>query len=309
MRIQIGWNERRWEVDTAAGREIAIRQTFDEAQPNHFGAPPARCAPLRAGDFVGSVAGGGSCNVATIQMIPHCNGTHTESIHHILPTAPPIPGPHPPVWMLARLLTVRPEQGEDHGEGYQPPLLSGDRVVTARRLQAAWSSQPAAAAAPFSSSTLGGAASRDSARSSDPGGLSHDWPLGLIVRTLPNDPGKRTARYGGPNEPCFFTSEAIDWIAARFEHLLVDFPSLDRTHDEGLLSNHHRFWRIPPGPQPSLSAAAWRRTVTEMIFVADDLVDDWYLLNLQVAAWESDAVPSRPLVFRLRQVDSPAALR
>jgi hypothetical protein len=42
-------------------------------------------------------------------------------------------------------------------------------------------------------------------------------------------------------------------------------------------------------------------TITELIFVPNTAMDGLYLLNLQVAAFENDAAPSRPVIFALRE--------
>ena len=39
------------------------------------------------------------------------------------------------------------------------------------------------------------------------------------------------------------------------------------------------------------------RTITELAFVADAAADGPYLLDLQVAPFDMDAAPSRPLLF------------
>lgn len=39
--------------------------------------------PLKLGNFIGSIAEGGSCNCENLQITPHGQGTHTETIGHI----------------------------------------------------------------------------------------------------------------------------------------------------------------------------------------------------------------------------------
>jgi hypothetical protein len=41
--------------------------------------------------------------------------------------------------------------------------------------------------------------------------------------------------------------------------------------------------------------------VTELAFIPDTLIDGAYLLELQVPALSGDAVPSRPLLYALRE--------
>lgn len=111
-----------------------------------------------------------------------------------------------------------------------------------------------------------------------------------VVRTLPNDAQKRSQRYSGSNPP-YFEAAALDWLQQQgVLHLLTDLPSVDREEDGGVLSAHHAFWQHPQ--QPRLAA-----TITELIFVPDAAADGDYLLNLMIAAFESDASPSKPVLY------------
>jgi hypothetical protein len=44
------------------------------------------------------------------------------------------------------------------------------------------------------------------------------------------------------------------------------------------------------------------RTITELAFVEDAAGDGPYLLDLQVAPFDMDAAPSRPLLFPVREM-------
>jgi len=74
------------------------------------------------------------------------------------------------------------------------------------------------------------------------------------------------------------------------EHLLLDLPSVDRESDGGALAAHRAFWRYPDAPR-------MEATITEFIYVPDAVVDGLYYLNLQVAPFENDASPSRPVLY------------
>lgn len=115
----------------------------------------------------------------------------------------------------------------------------------------------------------------------------------LIIRTLPNDKFKCTRNYSDSNPPYLSTEclNIIDKIGVK--HLLVDLPSVDKEDDGGELAFHHKFWGVPDKPD-------FERTITELIFVPDTVKDGSYILNLQVAAFENDAAPSRPVVFELK---------
>ncbi|MGZ5242920.1 MAG: cyclase family protein [Bacteroidia bacterium] len=113
----------------------------------------------------------------------------------------------------------------------------------------------------------------------------------LIVRTIPNDENKKTKNYSGTN-PAYFSAEAINYInELGILHLLTDLPSIDKEDDTKLLA-HHAFFQLD---------GAWNlhKTITEMIFVPNAVADGLYFLNLQTAAFESDASPSKPLLYKL----------
>jgi kynurenine formamidase len=122
----------------------------------------------------------------------------------------------------------------------------------------------------------------------------------LIVRTLPNPTGKKTANHAAEVPP-YFSGEAMAWIAGRFEHLLTDLPSVDRSHDQGQLAAHRIFWGMDAGSRDFESARFPNRTITEMIYAGDDIADGFYLLNLQVPPFVADAAPSRPRLYALEE--------
>ena len=258
--------------------DLSIPLEFGGPQPSAFGAPPAHADALRAGAFVGAVAQGGSCECATLTLTPHCNGTHTESMRHLTGT-----GPAPfellrDLTFAAVLVTVRPVRAAETPESSDPAPQPDDLVVTAAALADALASR-------LTSGSDTEAVPSTSPSVSDPE-VSLGATVALIVRTLPNDPGKRAARWGERPAP-FFTREAMELVAARFEHLLFDGPSLDRAEDGGKLCAHRVLWAARP-----------RATVTELIYVPDAVADGPYTLSLQVPAFVSDAAPSRPLIQR-----------
>ena len=85
--------------------------------------------------------------------------------------------------------------------------------------------------------------------------------------------------------------------SSEVKHLLVDFPSLDRTFDEGRLSTHRIFWDMKNEGHDRPPEHALTRTVTEMIYAGDEIPDGRYILNLQTAPFVADAAPSRPVLF------------
>ncbi len=121
----------------------------------------------------------------------------------------------------------------------------------------------------------------------------------LIVRTLPNDESKLSNIYDANNIPPYFTADAMQFIVkCGFKHLLVDLPSIDRLFDDGKLSNHRIFWNVEPGSRELNPKSRINSTITELIYVPNDVADGQYALNLQIAPFESDAAPSRPILQR-----------
>lgn len=117
-------------------------------------------------------------------------------------------------------------------------------------------------------------------------------PKGLVIRTLPNTKEKLQRRYSNTNPPYLLEEAALFLRAIEVQHLLVDLPSVDKEKDNGALLAHHAFWDTKN--QPRLSS-----TVTEFIFVKNAIKDGAYFLNLQVAAFENDASPSRPVLYEI----------
>jgi hypothetical protein len=166
---------------------------------------------------------------------------------------------------------VRPESASSSNEGSDPLPQSSDLLVTLRSLNDA-SARP-------------------------------DWftPCrAMIVRTLPNTPDKRQRDYSAGELPPYFSTAAMQWIVAHgIDHLVVDLPSVDRSHDGGKLTAHRLFWGIAAGATDSTAARRGNATITEMAYIDESIPDGPYLLNLQVAPFVADAAPSRPILYPL----------
>lgn len=121
----------------------------------------------------------------------------------------------------------------------------------------------------------------------------------LVIRTMPNSTDKLSRNYSSTN-PAFFDIKCVEKILdAGIEHLLIDLPSVDRESDEGKLAFHHAFWEVPENPNFS-------RTITELIYVSDEVNDGDYILNFQVAPFENDASPSRPVLYAIKKGADPS---
>lgn len=122
--------------------------------------------------------------------------------------------------------------------------------------------------------------------------VGEDLPQALIIRTLPNSNDKIKQKYSHTNPP-YVLEEAMVYIRdLGVEHVLIDLPSVDKEKDDGALLAHKAFWNF--NGQVRLNA-----TITEFIYVQSSIEDGNYFLNLQVAPFENDASPSRPVLFKI----------
>ena len=126
--------------------------------------------------------------------------------------------------------------------------------------------------------------------------VSESETKALILRTLPNDDSKKTRHYSNTNPP-YIAADALAYLAdCGIEHLLLDLPSVDRESDGGKVAGHKAFWRYPDNIRHNA-------TITELIFVKNEIKDGLYLLNLQIAPFPIDATPSKPTLFEIKISD------
>lgn len=120
----------------------------------------------------------------------------------------------------------------------------------------------------------------------------------LVIRTLPNTLDKKSKNYSNTNPPYIEEAAAVYIRECGIKHLLIDLPSVDREQDEGKLLAHKAFWNVKD--VNNLNADARHdATITEMVFIKDEVKDGSYLLNLQIASFENDASPSKPTLYKL----------
>ncbi|MEM6264034.1 MAG: cyclase family protein [Bacteroidota bacterium] len=252
-------------IDLTNFRSISIPMKFNGPQPNTYGVPRGTSIPYAGAGFIGDVNQGGSCNFHQHVLIPHCNGTHTECVGHISTKLIAINEVLVQSFFAARLISVQPVSPSETGDTYVPDFTFDDRVITKRLLEEA----------------LGKAHSTEA----------------LIIRTLPNHWSKTSLDYRGENPP-FFSKEGMAFLVERgVEHLLVDMPSVDRMHDEGKLCNHHTYWEVNMGAFEERESGYSQKTITEMVFVPEEVEDGLYGVEIQVPDWCSDAAPSRVRLY------------
>ncbi len=120
----------------------------------------------------------------------------------------------------------------------------------------------------------------------------------IVIRTLPNSEQKLTYNYTNTNPP-YIAVDAIEYLVEQgVAHLLIDLPSVDREEDGGQLLGHKAFWQV--------NGANNRKqcTITEMIYVPDNILDGLYLVNIQIMPIELDASSSNVVLYKLNKNES-----
>lgn len=248
-------------VDFGAAVSLALTLDFAQPHPRHFGAPAATTEAFRAGSFEGDVTRGASCNCRRVTLIPHCNGTHTESASHLTVEQRPLHELLPAGPLPALLLTVPAVPADASDEDSIPAPQAADRLITRAALLSAWSRHASAR------------------------------PVVLLLRT---------GTSWNDEAPPFLSQQLAQELAARdVMHLVTDLPSVDRLEDEGRLTAHRLFFGLPPGSTRLADAMRAAATITELASFPAALADGPCAVQIQIPAWSGDAVPSRPLYLPL----------
>jgi len=129
--------------------------------------------------------------------------------------------------------------------------------------------------------------------------LNGSSPEALVIRTVPNNSDKLSKKYSNTNPPYLSEDAAIFISEIGIQHLLIDLPSVDKEEDGGELLAHKAFWNVKNGNELN-SDARLDCTITEMIFVSNQILDGSYILNLQIASFENDASPSKPILYQVQ---------
>ncbi len=269
MLIELNTDGKKLEVDLRKPFDISIPLRFNERQPNVYDVGPAVSKPCEYGEFIGDTRLGGSVNFEEYTFIPHCNGTHTECVGHITDERLAIRDCLKDVFVESVLISVETENALSSPDTYPYDLEDGDEFITQKAIEKALSDAPM------------------------------DTACALVVRTLPNGVSKLRQSYDKPVPP-FFSNEAMKLlIDYKIDHLIVDLPSIDRLYDNGKLSNHRIFWSVEAGSRTITTETRINSTVTELVYIPDEINEGRYLLNLQIAPFGTDAAPSRPILFEI----------
>ncbi|MGJ8745273.1 cyclase family protein [Polaribacter sp.] len=114
----------------------------------------------------------------------------------------------------------------------------------------------------------------------------------VVIRTLPNLDEKKSMNYSNTN-PTYLSEKAAIYLREKgIKHLLIDLPSVDKEKDDGRLLSHNAFWN-------TAGELRMNATITEFIYVPNNVEDGEYLLNLMIAPFENDATPSKPVLYKI----------
>jgi kynurenine formamidase len=262
MLATINHKNQTFEIDLSKPIDISIPLTNTDENPIAWYIEKPVIEPVVFGDWIGKVSEGkSSTNFNNIFFNPHGHGTHTECLGHITNDFYSINQSLKEFFFTAKVITIEPEKiGDDF-------VITKESILTSLNVTNTSTSLSAANEA-------------------------------LIIRTLPNLKEKKSKKYSNTNPPYLSEEAAIFIRESEIQHLLIDLPSVDKEHDEGKLLAHKAFWNVKNTHQLN-SDARLNATITEMIYVSDEIKDGDYILNLQIASFENDASPSKPLLYKI----------
>ena len=112
----------------------------------------------------------------------------------------------------------------------------------------------------------------------------------LVIRTIPNTDAKERMQWSSTNWAYLDNLAASYLSEIGIKHLLIDLPSVDREFDGGKMLSHRAFWNYP-------NDIRFDATITEMIYVKNEISDGHYFLSLQPASFINDASPCKPVLY------------
>lgn len=246
-------------IDTKKGKDISIPLTNTPDSVRAWYCDPVSIEPVKTDSFVGDVNQGGSVNFRNIKLNPHGNGTHTECVGHISKENFTLNQCLKEFHFIAALISIEPKKISN------TEFNAVDNIIDAELMQNAF-------------------------RQLDP--KSPFKPSAIIIRTLPNAEQKLKTNYSNTN-PTYFSVDAIKFLDDhKIEHLIVDLPSIDREEDNGELLAHHAFWQYPVNTKTN-------KTITELAYINNTIVDGLYFLDIQITSLENDASPSKLMLHEL----------
>ncbi|OXB02859.1 metal-dependent hydrolase [Flavobacterium oncorhynchi] len=253
-----------FEIDLSKPIDISIPLTNTDENPIAWYIEKPAIEPVVFGDWIGKVSEGkSSTNFNNIFFNPHGHGTHTECLGHITNDFYSINQSLKQFFFFAKLITI------------EPVKIGDDYVITKEHISTSLNVTTEGASTALS--------------------LTNE---ALVIRTLPNQKDKKSRKYSNTNPPYLSEEAAVFIRESEIQHLLIDLPSVDKEHDEGKLLAHKAFWNVKDTHNLN-SDARLNATITEMIYVPDEIEDGNYILNLQIASFENDASPSKPILYKI----------
>lgn len=261
--------------------------SFQSEDASAFSLPGATTKPVELGTFIGDTNQGGSVNCHTLVFTPHGNGTHTEGVGHLLDShdavLPSLRGEFSP----ALVLTVETSPLGETADTYAGASEAADSVISADALRTARQrlfhglARRTIPSEPFASNSA------------------------LIIRTSQDPAPTRPPQFSSSNPP-YFTTEAMELLTSwNPPHLGTDLPSVDREQCGGRTPNHRLYWKLQEEHSSGDHAARRHATITEMINPRFDAIDDdAYFVQIHAAPWLSDAVLTRPFLYRFSHLPS-----
>ncbi len=278
------FNNKTYFFDPKKPLNLAIELVAGNENPNCYYAENPVFETIKADNFIGSVAQGGSCNYQKIMLTPHGNGTHTECYGHISADEnATVSKCFNENLFVAQLVTLTPKpriliaQQQDFFTKHN--MENSDLIVYYEDFMIALE------------------------------GKEISEIEAIIIRTLPNSIEKKTKKYSNTNPP-YLDFRICKYLADNnITHLLLDLPSVDKEVDGGELKAHKAFWQMSGNQQDNQqnnqqdNQQDIRKNagITEMIFVDNEIKDGLYLLDLQILRMNIDAVPSKPILYELYQ--------
>ena len=268
MIINIFHNKKDYRIDTKNSFDISIPYEFNGAQPNFYDVKKGQLKHLQSDGKIYSVADGAGCNVPEISLNIHCTSTHTECVGHILQNSGDVGMLLKDVMIPSILITVDPISFGNSRESYHCDIREDEQVISRKSIQ------------------------------NEVEKWEEHKPHALVIRTTPNPKEKQYYRYT-KNIPPFFTNDATSFLTSfGIQHLAVDLPSIDRMFDNRILGNHRIFWGDGENVKGDVDPESGK-TITELVFIPDDILDGFYFLNIQLPHFVCDAAPSRPILLKV----------
>ncbi|MBU9810413.1 cyclase family protein [Rahnella sp. C60] len=259
-RIEIVYRGRTHIIHHQESIKLSAQLCFADNAVNLYGIAPAYEAPLKYENSQARVTSGGACNASLISFVPHCHGTHTECIGHILPEIHNVADLSMPLFMAATLIHVSLERVSKMKDRYNTHAEDNDWIITEEAINHALTP------------------------------LGSDYLQALVITT--DDKSWLPDGNGAP----YFSHQAMERVLQLgVQHLFVDIPSIDKLHDGGLMDNHRCFWGMADPCNPITERR--QASVTELIQLPEGIFPGHYFISLQLPDLTGDALPSKPLLF------------